>query len=115
MFCRNPASVIGPLGPKSSRSFARHLHVVALPVDLVRLRHVRVKGIERELHHAGMRHPGAIVAVGRFAFLVRAHFGERLLVRRRIVLYRDLRRHSAHREGAAAMTRLDAQAANRSA
>ena len=56
-----------------------------------------------------MRDPGAVVAVVRFAFLVRAHFGERFFVRRRIVLHRNLRRHSAHRENVAPMTGLDAE------
>ena len=56
-----------------------------------------------------MRDPGAVVAVAGFAFLVRAHFRERFFVRGRIVLHRNLRRHSAHRERVPAMTRLDAE------
>ena len=95
-------------GPKSA-SLGADLYVLAFSVDLIWLRHDGVKCIHRELHHSGMRNPRAIVAVARFAFLVGAHFRERLLVSRRIVLHRNLRRHSAHRERLSPMTCLDAK------
>src|SRR5262249_57837405 len=38
------------------------IDIVALAFDLVWLRHERVESIERQLHHAGMRHPGAVVS-----------------------------------------------------
>ena len=62
-----------------------------------------------------MRDPGAVVAVAGLALLVGAHLGEGGLVGRRIVLDRDLRRHAAHRERAAAVAGLDQQLANRPA
>src|SRR6185369_940555 len=89
--------------------FRAYHHVVTLALDLIRLRHFRVKSIERELHHTGMRDPGTIVSVVRFALLVRAHFGKRLFVCGRIVFHRNLSRHSAHRENLSAVTRLDAE------
>ena len=58
-----------------------------------------------------MRHPGAVVARPHLAQLVCAHLLERRLVRRRIVLDRNLRRHAAHRVDAAAMAGLDQQIA----
>ncbi len=56
-----------------------------------------------------MRDPGAVVAVGGLALLVGAHLGEGGLVGGRVVLHRDLRRHAAHGEGAAAVAGLDQQ------
>ena len=85
------------------------VHVFALPLDLVRLRHEPIECVEGELHHPGMRHPCPVVTVGRFALLVGTHFGERFLVSFWIILNRDLRRHSAHGEDVSAMTRLDAE------
>ena len=86
-----------------------HIAVVRRTIDLIRLRHDGVKSVECELHHAGMRDPRAVVSVARFAFFIGTHFRERLLVGRRIVLHRNLGRHSAHREGVSPMTCLDAE------
>ena len=61
-----------------------NIYVVTFAINLVWLRHLRVKRVERQLHHAGMRHPCSVVAVARFAFLVGAHFRKSLFVRRRI-------------------------------
>ena len=47
------------------------------------------------------------MSVGRLALLVGAHLGECLLVRDRVVLDRNLRRHAAHCKGTAPMTGLD--------
>ena len=57
--------------------------------------------------HAGMGDPGAVMAVARLAFLVGADLGEGGVVRRLVALDRNLRRHAAHREGAAAVAGLD--------
>ena len=111
MLLRRPASVIGFSGWKSSRSRAVTFDVVALPVDLVRRRHVLVEHRLRDLDQAGVRDPGAVAAVGRLAHLVRAHLLHRRLVRRAIVLDRDLRRHAAHRERIAPVAGLDQQQA----
>ena len=54
-----------------------------------------------------MGDPGAVVAVARLALLVGAHLGEGRLVGARVALDRDLRRHAAHGEGAAAVAGLD--------
>ncbi len=54
-----------------------------------------------------MRDPGAIVTVAGFAFLVGAHARQRLLIRLRIALDRDLRRHAADRESSAPVAGLD--------
>ena len=54
-----------------------------------------------------MRDPRAVVAVAHFAQLVGADLVERSLVRRRVVLDRNLRRHAAHRVRAAPVTGLD--------
>ena len=70
MLVRRPASVIGPPGT-SSRSRRGDVHVVALAVDLVRRRHVLVEHLLGDRHQARMRDPGAVVAVGHFALLVR--------------------------------------------
>ncbi len=56
-----------------------------------------------------MRDPCAIVAVIRFALFVGANFGKCFLIRLRIVLYRDLSRHSAHGENIPPVTGLDAE------
>ena len=56
-----------------------------------------------------MGDPGAVVAVAGLALLVGAHLGEGGLVGARVALDRDLRRHAAHGEGAAAVAGLDQQ------
>ena len=56
-----------------------------------------------------MRDPGAVIAVAHLALLVGADLGEGRLVCGRIVLDRNLRRHPAHREGAARMAGLHQQ------
>jgi hypothetical protein len=53
--------------------------------------------------------PGAVATVGDFAQLVLAYLGERRFVRFRIVLDRNLRRHPAHRRGAAPVAGLNQQ------
>ena len=53
-----------------------------------------------------MCNPGSIAAIGHFTQLVGANLLERSFVGRGIILDRDLRGHSAHRRGAAAMARL---------
>ena len=54
-----------------------------------------------------MRDPGAVMAGAGLAFLVGAHFREGGLVGLVVALHRNLRRHAAHRESAAAMAGLD--------
>ena len=110
MLSRRPFSVIGFSGSNWRRSAAVDAHVVALlRRDLVRRRHQPVERLLRDRHEARMRDPGAVVAVRRLALLVGLHLGERLGVRRFVVLDRNLRRHAAHRVDVAAMARLDQQ------
>ena len=66
-------------------------------------------------HEAGVRDPRAVVAVVHLAELVGAHLRERRLVRRRVVLDRDLRGHAAHRVHAAAVAGLDEELRRRRA
>ena len=86
---------------------ARDQRVVALHVDLVLARHLRVEDLARDRHEARVRDPGAVVAVVHLALLVGAHLRERSLVRRGVVLDRDLRRHPAHRVDVPAVAGLD--------
>ena len=108
MLLRRPASVIVPCGI-CSRSRRADLDVRQRLLQLVRRRHQPVEDLHRDRHEARVRDPGAVVPVARLALLVGAHLGERFLVRLRVVLDRDLRRHAAHREGAAAVAGLDQQ------
>ena len=55
-----------------------------------------------------MRHPRAIVTVGRLAFLIGPDLGERIGVGRLIVLHRNLRGHPAYGVDVAPVTGLDA-------
>src|ERR1051325_2545203 len=56
-----------------------------------------------------MRHPSSVVAIVCLPFLVRPHFCKGFFVCTRIILYWDLRRHSAHREHIPTVTGLDTQ------
>ncbi|CAH1668847.1 hypothetical protein CHELA40_13198 [Chelatococcus asaccharovorans] len=76
-------------------------------VELVRPGHQAIEHLHRHRHEVRMRHPCAVVTVAGLALLVGAHLGEGGLVGGRIVLHRDLRRHAAHGEGAAAVAGLD--------
>mmetsp|Transcript_19617 Transcript_19617/g.49852 ORF Transcript_19617/g.49852 Transcript_19617/m.49852 type:complete len:276 (-) Transcript_19617:958-1785(-) len=86
-----------------------HVDVAAAHVQLVGLRHVLVKHLERHLDQVGVRHPGAVVARARLAQLVGAHLGQRRVVGGLVVLDGDLRRHAAHGVHAALVARLDEQ------
>ena len=85
------------------------MHFFPLAVDLIRLRHVLVEHLLRHAHQTGMRHPRAVVPGFHFAQLILPHFFERALIRFRIVLDRNLRRHSAHCVNAALVAGLDQQ------
>src|SRR5262249_13199005 len=99
------------LGGELKQVLRLHAHVVALAVDLVRLRHDAVEYFLRDRHQAGMRDPRAVETVVGFAFLVRDHLRDRRVVRDRIVLDRNLRGHPAHRVSATAMAGLHQQLA----
>ena len=90
-----------PLGT-SSNCCGGDIHVVALSVNLVGFgaQHF-VEFLQRDLHEARMRDPGAVVAVGGFAVLVFAHFWQCGFVRGGIGLDGDKRGHAAHGERAA--------------
>ena len=77
--------------------------------ELVLGRHQPVENLHRDRHEIRVRDPRAVMAVGGLALLVGAHLGEGGLVGGRVVLHRDLRRHAAHRECAAAVAGLDQQ------
>ena len=94
---------------KIEEVFARDIHIIAFAVDLIFLRHDGVEGIKRELDHAGMRHPSAIVAVMRFSLLIGAHFGKSFFVRLGVVFDRNLCGHSAHGESCSPMACLNAE------
>src|SRR5579875_1245658 len=101
------------LGPRAlvhlEQVLLADLHVLAQAMELVRPRHQPIEDFLRDGHEIGMRHPGAVVAVGGLALLVGAHALERLGIRLRVAPVRDLRGHAAHRKGAAAMARPDEQ------
>ncbi len=110
MLSRSPRSVIGASGSHLIRSAALDLHVLALlRRDLVRPGHQPVEDLLGDRHEPRVRDPGAVVAVGRLALLVRLHLGEGLGVGGLVVLDRDLRRHAAHRVDVAAVAGLDQQ------
>jgi hypothetical protein len=73
------------------------------------LRHQPVEHLVRHRHEVGMGDPGAVMAVAGFALLVGLDLGEGGGIGLGVVLDRDLRRHAAHGEGAAAMAGLDQQ------
>ena len=106
MLLRRPARVIVPVRHRQQVG-AADVHVLAQAPEVVRPRHQAVEDLPRNRHQPRVRDPGAVVAVAGLALLVGAHARERLVVRRGVVLDRDLRRHAAHRESAAAMAALD--------
>ena len=65
--------------------------------------------LHRRVHRVGVRDPGAVEAVVGLAGLVLAHLGQRLLGRLGVLARGDLRRHAAHRVGAAGVAGLDQQ------
>ncbi len=77
--------------------------------DLVGLRHDAVEDFKGDGDEAGVRDPGAVVAVGGFAFLVGADLGEGALVGFGVGLDGDERGHAAHGVDAAAVAGLDAE------
>ncbi len=81
------------------------IHVLALAGELVRAFEL-AEDFHRDLHEIGMGDPGAVMAVLGFAFLVGADLVEGGLVGGFVALHGDLRRHAAHREGAALMAGL---------
>ncbi len=85
------------------------VHIFAQPVQLVGLGHEPVEDFLGDGHQVRMRHPGAIVTIAGFPFLVRAHPGHGSLIGGGIAAIRDLGRHAAHGEGAAAVAGLDQQ------
>ena len=88
---------------------ATHLHILACSLDLVGLRHHAVEDFERNRHETGMGNPCAVVAVGRFTFLVGAHLGKGAFVGGFVVLYRDEGRHAADGVDVAAVACFDRQ------
>jgi len=97
------------LRPEVEQVLRRDGDLRALPAVLVGRRHVLVEHLLRHRHEARVRDPGAVAAVGDLAQLVLTHLLQRRLVRRRVVLDRDLRRHAAHRRRAAAVAGLHQQ------
>ena len=79
--------------------------------NLVGAGHQPVEDLQRHRHQRRMGHPGAVMAVVGFAFLVGAHFIESGFIGDRIALDRNLRRHATHGMGAAPVTGLDQQQA----
>ena len=92
---------------------ARHHHVLAPHVLLVRGRHALVEDRPGQRDQRRVRDPGAIEAGGHLAQLVGADLGHRGVVGgdagRITAADRDLRRHAAHRVRAAPVAGLDQQ------
>ncbi len=86
---------------------ARRRHILAQPIELIGAGHQAVEHLLGDRDEVRVRHPGTIVAVAGFALLVGADAGEGGVVGGGVVLDRDLRRHTAHSKGAAAMAGLD--------
>ncbi len=84
--------------PRSCRDpGARYVELIG-----VTLRNVPIEDFHREIGETRMRHPGAIVTVGRFERFVGADFrGDDFVLLR--ILARNERGHTAHRERAATM------------
>ncbi len=94
-------AVLGALALVGLQQFLlADIHVLALAGELVRAFEL-AEDFHRDLHEIGMGDPGAVMAVGGFAFLVGADLVEGRLVRRLVAFDRNLRGHAAHREGAA--------------
>src|SRR5688500_14983344 len=114
MFLRTPGSLVCGVAGASSRAAAGAVTggarggVVAVAVDLVVAADLR-ELLARDWNEPRVRHPRPVVSVGALAALVGAHRLQRGLVRVRVALDRDLRRHPAHRVGAAAVARADRQ------
>ena len=108
MFWRRPA-----LGASAGRRLEQRGgvgdDVLAQTLQLVGTRHPLVEHLLGERDQRRMRDPGAVVPFAHLAQLVGAHLVHRLGVGVGIVLDRNLRRHAAHREGAAAVAGLDQQ------
>ena len=108
MLRRSPSSVTVPLGVCSS-SVAPTLYVARERIELVVTRHVRAERVACDRHERRMRHPRSVMAVQHLTRLVGSHPLLGVRVRGRIVLDRNLRRHPAHCERAAAMAGADEQ------
>ena len=104
---RRPSSVISPGVEAASSSWsARHVDVVALLVDLVRLvAEHGVEGLQRDVDDVRVRDPGAVEAGLGLALLVLLDRLDRALVGLLVLARGDQRRHAAHRERAAARGR----------
>ena len=74
-----------------------------MPVVLVGARHVLIEYGFSDRHQTWVRDPRPVASVVHFAELVLANFRKRNFVGRGVILDRDLRRHSAHGRGTAAM------------
>ena len=71
--------------------------------------HVLVENFFGDRNQPRMRYPRPVMPGLDFAQLVLPHLLQRLLVRRRIILDRNLRRHASHGVNAAAVAGLDQQ------
>ena len=83
--------------------------------DLVGLRHDAVEDFDGDGDEAGVRDPGAVVAVGGFALLVGADLREGALVGDGVGLDGDEGAHAAHGVSVAAVAGLDGRAWSRRA
>ncbi len=72
------------------------MEVLELAVDLVGLGHVFVENFLGDGHKPRMGDPGAVVADGRFAFLVGADLVHGNFIQLHVALVRDVRGHAAH-------------------
>ena len=108
MFWNRPASVMVPAGT-ARRSAAVAWKVLELAVDLVGAGHVGVEDFEGDGDEAGVRDPGAVVAVGDLAELVGADLRDGAVVGLGIVLDGDEGAHAADGVDAAAMAGLDGE------
>src|SRR5579883_876165 len=107
-----PEAGLGALPRRDDQKIGgRDVHVIALAINLVGLRHVAIEDLTDHADESGMSDPRAVMAVARFALLVHAHARHGPLVRRGIVLDRDESGHAADRGRVSTVASLDRQQA----
>ena len=103
---------LGDLGFRHSEQVDRRdIEIFKFAADLVGLGHISIENLFRKRDQARVRHPGAIMTVGSFAFLISSDLLHRRLIRHRIFFVRNISGHAAHGMNFPAMASLDQQLA----
>jgi hypothetical protein len=100
---------MGVFRPEFQNIRRRDLQIFRLAIDLIWGLHARIKGRQSGDHQTRVGHPGAIMSVLHFAFLVGPNFGESFLVRLLVIFDRNLCGHASHGVNRSPMTGLDAE------